>query len=65
MRDPLDVGARIGDLDSAVLAARQWKRVRESRLDRAAPAQGTATVVDAREEPLLESVGDVRVATEA
>jgi membrane protein len=63
-REPLDVGAHVGELDPIVLADGEPPRARARRLDRAAPAQRAAAVVDAREQSLLERVGDVGVARE-
>jgi hypothetical protein len=63
-RESLDVGAGVGDIDSATIASREWEGGRDCRLDRATPAQRAATIMDTREEPLLESIGDVGVAGE-
>jgi membrane protein len=62
--EPFDVGARIGDLDSATLTSGEWERRRDRGLDRAAPAQRAAAVVNPRQQPLLESVGDMSVTGE-
>lgn len=61
-REPLDVGARIGDLDFAAFAIGDWKRVSDRRLDRTAPAECAAAVVHPREQPLLERIGYMGVA---
>jgi membrane protein len=63
-RKPLDVGPSVGDLNAAAFAIDEWKRVRERRLDRATPAERAAPVVHAREQALLERIGNVGVARE-
>ncbi len=55
---PLDVRARVGHVYPTACAAKH-KRARQGGLDRAAPAERTAAILDAREELLLERVGDV------
>ena len=55
----LDVGACVGHFDPTARASRQGKRAGQRCLDRAAPAQRTAAIMDAREEFLLERIGDV------
>jgi membrane protein len=42
----------------------EWQRGGHRRLDRATSAQGTTTILDAREEALLERIGDVGAARE-
>jgi hypothetical protein len=63
-REPLHVGAGIGDLHSAAFASGERERGGDRSLDRAAPAQRATAVVDARQQSLLESVGDVGVTGE-
>jgi membrane protein len=58
-REPLHVGAAIEYLDAAVLAAGEGERFSHSRLHRAATPERPPTVVDPREESLLERVGHV------
>jgi hypothetical protein len=56
---PLDIGASIAHVCPAICAADKGKRAGKCRLDRATPVQCTAAIVDAREEFLLERVGDM------
>ena len=63
-RDPLDVGAHVGDVDPGGVAARERERAGDRRLHRAASAQRASTVMDPRQESLLERVGDMRIAGE-
>jgi hypothetical protein len=56
-RDPLDVSTWVWDFDSAILKGGSRG---DRRLDRAAPAQRTTAIVNAREKALLEGVRDVR-----
>jgi membrane protein len=58
-RESLYVGAHIGDLDTTVLARGERERTCDCRLHRAASAECAATVVNPRQESLLERVGDV------
>jgi membrane protein len=55
----LYVSASIRHFDAAVPPPQRQRRG-DSSLDRAASTQGTATVLDTRDETLLERVGDVR-----
>jgi hypothetical protein len=55
----LDVSMCVGHLHPSARAAGDVKRACQRCLDRAAPTQRTAAIVDAREELLLERIGDV------
>jgi YihY family inner membrane protein len=57
--EPLDVGTRVGNLNFAAFAAGKRERGGDRRLDWAASAERAATIVNPREKPLLERVGDV------
>ena len=61
-RKVLDIGTGIDDLHVAAFAICDRKRLGQCRLDRAATAERTAPIVHPREQPLLESVCDVRTA---
>jgi hypothetical protein len=63
-REPLYVGARVGDLNSTTLAIDDRQRIRDRCFDRAAPAERTATIMHTREQALLERIGDVGTARE-
>jgi membrane protein len=54
-----DVSTRVCHIHPTARAAGEGKRASQRRLDRAAPVQRTTTIMDAREEFLLERVGDV------
>ena len=56
----LDVGTHVGHVDlTARRATGKRKRAGQRSLDWAAPVQRTATIVNTREEFLLERIGDV------
>ncbi len=57
-RQTLDVGASVRQFETA-FPRPEWQRRGHGGLDRAASAQGTTTVLDARGEALLQRVGDV------
>ena len=56
---PLDIRAQVGWVYIGSLARGEGERAGERRFHRAAPAQRATAIVDSRQKPLIERVGDV------